>query len=317
MVSVVIPLFNKENSINSTVNSVLAQTYKNFELIIVNDGSTDNSYNVVHKIKDPRICLINQENRGVSVARNEGIRRSKFNLIALLDADDLWHTAFLQDMLKLTEDFPEASLYGCSWAYVSPEGKFTVSDYGLQKDFRGYVSNYFKAGTENILFNASSVVFNKEAFYEIGRFDESLKIGEDLDLWIRFALKKKLAYLNKPLSYYLLGTENRASLRKKNRSECLVWKLSKYKRYEDDNHDFKVFLDTWRYHQVIDFFEGRRNELDEATSLLKEINLKNYAFFWRILRYSPKFTHTFLYRLRNSNLKLKQCIKSWISKFKF
>jgi glycosyltransferase involved in cell wall biosynthesis len=317
MVSVVIPLFNKGNCIERTISSVLDQTYRNFELIIVNDGSTDNSLNAVNRITDTRICVITQENNGVSSARNEGISRSKYDLVALLDADDLWHNSFLEEMVNLTIDFPEASLFGCSWAYINSEGKETVSDYGLQKDFRDYVSNYFKIATENILFNASSVVLDKKAFYELGKFDEALRIGEDLDLWIRFALKKKLAYINKPLSYYLIGAENRASVRSKNREECLVWNLSRYKEYEKLDPDLKKFLDTWRFHQVIDFFEGRRNELDEAKSLIKEINLNNYAFFWKLLRYTPKVAHTFLYKLRIRYINFKRSIKSRISKLKF
>jgi len=90
MVSVVIPLYNKGNCIERTIKSVLDQTYKDFELIIVNDGSTDNSYNNVSQISDPRICLLTQENKGVSSARNEGINRSKYDLVALL-ANLVWH----------------------------------------------------------------------------------------------------------------------------------------------------------------------------------------------------------------------------------
>ena len=90
MISVVIPLYNKEKQIKRTIQSVLTQTFQDFEIVIVNDGSTDNSTIEVEKIKDSRIRLIHQENAGVSAARNKGIEEAKYELIALLDADDEW-----------------------------------------------------------------------------------------------------------------------------------------------------------------------------------------------------------------------------------
>ena len=103
MFSVVIPLYNKELSIGNTIQSVLNQTYQDFEIVVINDGSTDKSLKVVEKINDPRISIINKANGGVSSARNRGIKESNFEWIAFLDGDDLWmenHLKILKDMIE-------------------------------------------------------------------------------------------------------------------------------------------------------------------------------------------------------------------------
>ena len=117
MISVVVPLYNKKSSIKSTIESVLAQTYKDFELIVVDDGSTDGSADVVKSFDDNRIRLISKENGGVSSARNEGIREAKNEFISFLDADDLWDKDFLLEIDKLINDFPEAGILGTSYSY--------------------------------------------------------------------------------------------------------------------------------------------------------------------------------------------------------
>lgn len=115
--SVVIPLYNKEHFVENTIQSVLNQTYTDFEIIIVNDGSTDNSLEIVNKniesFKDAKI--INQENKGLSATRNKGVIRAKGEVIAFLDADDMWHPDFLKHIYNLYITFPEASLYGTDY----------------------------------------------------------------------------------------------------------------------------------------------------------------------------------------------------------
>ena len=101
MISVVIPLYNKEKQIAKTLQTVLNQTYQNFEIVIVNDGSTDGSVEEVLRISDSRIRLVNQENGGVSAARNRGIDEAKGEYIAFLDADDLWDIDHLEVLYQL------------------------------------------------------------------------------------------------------------------------------------------------------------------------------------------------------------------------
>src|SRR5690606_11857402 len=107
MFSIVIPLYNKEQSVTNTLQSVLNQTYTEFEVVIVNDGSTDNSVEKVEAFNDPRIRLIHQANAGVSAARNKGIEEAKFEWIAFLDADDLWMENHLSTLRNMIETYPE------------------------------------------------------------------------------------------------------------------------------------------------------------------------------------------------------------------
>ena len=99
--SIVMPLYNKEREVSTTISSILSQTFKNFELLVVNDGSTDLSVQVVEKITDIRVRIINQENAGVSAARNTGVRLALSELIVFIDADDLWHPDFLATIVAL------------------------------------------------------------------------------------------------------------------------------------------------------------------------------------------------------------------------
>lgn len=207
--SVVIPLYNKEQSISSTINSVLNQTYHNFELIVVNDGSTDNSLQVVSQIEDPRIRIIDKPNGGVSSARNRGIEEAKYEWVAFLDGDDSWDPLFLEKMVKLIVDFPLASFFACKFSFVS-NVKDKPIDNGYNK--RGYVENYFKEAWNYPMLNSSAVVVKKDCFNQIGSFNPKYSRGEDIDMWTRLALNFKFAYEPELLSYYKLDAPNRVCL---------------------------------------------------------------------------------------------------------
>jgi glycosyltransferase involved in cell wall biosynthesis len=304
MISVVIPLYNKENYIVTTLKSVLAQTYSDFEVIVVDDGSGDKSVEAALSTGDSRVRVVSKTNGGVSSARNRGIDEARSRYVALLDGDDIWEPEFLSEMNKLINDFPEASLWGCTWAFIREDGSRHVSDYSIPTGFRAYVENYFITGIENTLFNSSSVVIDKEAFNELGRFDESLTTGEDIDLWFRFALKKRLAYINRCMSYYILGAENRASKVIRSREGCLIWNLDRFREDEKNNPDFKRFLDSWRFAHIINFFRGTRSEVNEITPILNQIDLTRYPVFWRILKPLPKWGQLLLFRTRENYQKL-------------
>src|SRR5690554_4101955 len=124
MFSVIIPLYNKELSITNTVQSVLDQTYQNFEIVIINDGSTDNSIKAVESIKDNRIRLIHQENQGVSAARNRGIQEARYNWIAFLDGDDLWEQSHLQEIILMMLKFPDEKVFVTSFEYSDERPMF-------------------------------------------------------------------------------------------------------------------------------------------------------------------------------------------------
>ena len=145
--SVVIPLFNKENEIKRAIRSVLAQTVKNFELIVIDDGSTDTSAGKVKEFNDTRIRLFTQKNSGVSAARNRGIREAKSDMVSFLDADDEWSREYLETINRLTHKFPDAGLYVTAYQKITPRG-YTVRPQirGLPAPpWEGIIPQYFKS----------------------------------------------------------------------------------------------------------------------------------------------------------------------------
>jgi glycosyltransferase involved in cell wall biosynthesis len=302
MFSIVIPLYNKEKDISSTILSVLAQTYENYELIIVDDGSTDQSLDVVYGFNDSRIRVYSIQNVGVSTARNFGIDKASNKYVALLDADDTWDRYFLESMQKMISLFPDAALYGSAYTIVTKE-KSIIVDYCFPQEYIGCIDNYFKIAVRNILFTSSSVVLNKVKFRSIGGFDSGLKKGEDLDLWIRMALHFPVAYYNIPLVEYRLNSQNRAMNQILAEEYSLIWSLDRYKEYESNNPDFKKFLDSWRLSHIKNYFEGNRKEVTDPEKLFSSIDLSNLSYFWRLMYYSPSLIRGQIYKIRKTFVK--------------
>lgn len=213
MISVVIPLYNKEKQIKRTLQSVLTQTFQDFEIVIVNDGSTDNSTIEVEKIKDSRIRLIHQKNAGVSAARNKGIEEAKYELIAFLDADDEWQSEYLASQYELYQKYPECSIYACNYKFK--DDNENISDTTIRKiPFRehdGILNNYFEvASCSHPPLWTSAVMVRKEAIKIIGGFPQGIKSGEDLLTWAKLATfyqiaYNKLAYAQFNIEGYLLN----------------------------------------------------------------------------------------------------------------
>lgn len=213
MVSVIIPLYNKENLIIETINTVLNQTYSDFELIIVNDGSTDNSVSQVKKINDDRLHVISIENSGVSVARNRGINAAKYEWVALLDGDDWWAPSFLEEMVMAINDYPEYKLFASGRSRVFNTLTERYEHNLLPKEGNTQPINYFKVlATELPLINSSSVIIDKKLFGFAGYFRPQQKKHEDHDLWMRLAINQEVVFVNKNLSFYRKTEIDTASL---------------------------------------------------------------------------------------------------------
>lgn len=193
-VSVVVPLYNKQSTIERALQSVLRQTSPDFEIIVVDDGSTDAGPEIVKRMTDPRIRLVRQPNHGVSAARNRGIAESRARMIALLDADDAWRPEFLETMLGLVERFPEAGIYVSGMCLHYADGSacdlFAVVPGGRTA---GLIEDYFAAPEEGTFAGPSSIMLPKQVLDEVGGFPEGEPLGEDLDLWARIALKHPAA----------------------------------------------------------------------------------------------------------------------------
>lgn len=196
-ISVVIPLYNKELYIKRAIESVLNQSYHNFELIIVDDGSTDNSAHNALSYNDPRILLIKQENKGVSAARNLGILSSKSDLIAFLDADDEWSKNHLEVLMRLRKKFPQAGIYATAWAHSKRKNEIQLAQFAAipQSPWEGILPNYFKsAALGEPPACSSSVCIPRSVFDIVGFFKEGIIMGEDLDMWGRIAIRFEVAF---------------------------------------------------------------------------------------------------------------------------
>lgn len=206
MISVVIPLYNKEKQIAHTLQSVLNQTFQDFEVVIVDDGSTDGSVAVVEKFSNSRIRLICQKNAGVSAARNRGIEEAKSNLIAFLDADDEWKPEYLATQYHLSQKYPECNVFACNYDFRDMKGKITPTI--IRKlpftGEDGILSNYFEvASCSHPPLWTSAVVVKKQAIQAIGGFPVGIKSGEDLLTWARLAVNDKIAYSKISLAVFI------------------------------------------------------------------------------------------------------------------
>ena len=207
------PLFNKAAHIQRALDSILNQSVQDYEIIVVDDGSTDEGAAIVKSITDPRIMLVQQENAGVSAARNRGIRAANNCLVAFLDADDEWKPAFLETCLSLYSKYPQAGAFGTAYEFVLTNGirKKTKFAQAPKEGWEGILPNFFRSILKDFPFNSSSVMVHKEILEELGGFPIEFKLCEDLDLWVRIALKYPIAYSNTCLSLYHLNAENRTS----------------------------------------------------------------------------------------------------------
>lgn len=206
-ISVIIPLYNKAQEIEATLRSVLAQTHLPEEIIVVDDGSTDDSRQKVESISSPLIRLLTQENQGVSAARNRGIKAAKAEFISFLDADDRWYPRFLEQTIKMIEEFPHCGLYSTGFYISSHSGLHPAP--GLSK--RGIVEDFFKESAHCYIAIPSTSTIPRSIFEECGFFPEGMKIGEDLHLWIRIASRHQVCFTPEPLCEYSRVASNRSA----------------------------------------------------------------------------------------------------------
>ncbi len=198
-VSVVIPAYNAMNYLPETIENVLSQTYNDFEVIVVNDGSSDETEQWVSQIKDPRFKLIFQENQGLAGARNTGIAQAKGEYITFLDADDLWEPTKLEKQVCVLEDNPEIALVYTWVAFIDEAGKHTGRVFKNEAE-----GDVWKTLTEHNIVECGSVAMVRRSCFEaVGLFDRNLGSSvEDWDMWLRMASKYHFKVVKEPLVYY-------------------------------------------------------------------------------------------------------------------
>ncbi|EGK02952.1 MULTISPECIES: glycosyltransferase family 2 protein [Dysgonomonas] len=286
--SVVIPLYNKEDSIVKTVKSVLNQEYAQFEIVVVNDGSTDKSLERLSQIQDDRIRIISTENGGVSHARNVGIREAKYEWIAFLDGDDIWEKNYLHEMVLFMEKYSDAQMYGANRYIINKSGDIVRKKCRLNADFMGYLLPYYKyASSMGPLFFLSSTIVNKEKSIEIGLFDETLSFGEDMDFIIRFTFYNKVAFYNRYLIYYRNDSENRAMERVHPFKKTIQYQVleGKYDEFASEDSIFNKYINglALRYLMIpiLDKYKLDKKIIDKYIKRTRtsDIGLKKYILY--------------------------------------
>ena len=259
--SVIIPLYNKAPYVAKAIQSVLSQTFTDYELIIVDDGSKDDSAAVAQKAIDgcDHCRLIRQENAGVSVARNNGVALSKGEYLCFLDADDWWEPTFLEEMKELIDEFPEAGIYGTNYTIVNEaKHKTRVANIGVNEGFeKGYI-NYCQAYAKTMYMplTSISVAIPRWVFLKEEGFPKGIRLGEDFLLWVHLALQYKVAFLNKPLAFYNQDVDgaNRGVGKLHAPSEHMLWNLDDLELMEESNLDYKQLVDNLRVYGLLPYY---------------------------------------------------------------
>lgn len=239
VISVVICSYNRATYLPKSINSVLSQSFKDFEIIIVDDASTDNTSEVVAEVgkKDARVKYFkNEQNLGISKSRNRGVSLSSGKYIAMLDSDDYWiDDDKLQKQFDIISKDKKIALVGTGIVLVNENGE------ELKKDI-------FNTDDESIRhkilsknqFAQSSVLFRKSVFNECGGYDESLIVCEDLDLWLRFGQKYNFANLSEPMTAYLMHPSGISKQNKKKIAVATDRIIEKYKSFYPNYFKAKI-----------------------------------------------------------------------------
>ena len=275
MISIVIPLYNKAAYIGRTLETVLAQTCQDFEVVVVDDGSTDGSADAVRQVTDNRIRLVQQQNGGVSAARNRGIDEARGEYIAFLDADDEWKPTYLETQLQLTKKYPQCDVFATNYEFRDEHGttKPTILRKMSFDSEDGELTNYFEvASCSHPPICSISIMVRKQAIQSVGGFPVGIKSGEDLLTWARLAVRFRIAYSRKALAVFIFD-EN---------------------LFNEDQKQRKP--------ETVDFVG---QELERMCTTYKHINgLKNYVALWHKMR-----ARIFIQK-KNSRNGLKECIKA-------
>ena len=283
MISVVIPLYNKEKSITATLQSVIDQTFTDYEVIVVDDGSTDNSLNVVKEFVeridngwiDDRLTIISQPNAGVSAARNKGIQEAKGKYVTFLDGDDIWDKDFLKAMIMLIEEYPGKSIYGLGCEQIKGGEQPMLKE--------SYYRGVSKWDYPTMAFTGSSACVNKKDAIEVGLFDTRMTHGEDLDMWWRLMLLHGGASDMRPYSFYIQDAENRAMHRVAPLQKHIPYFVDKFAEARAKNIEFRRFFDKEMIQRLYPYlFDSRyRKEAKQLVGIF-DYSLQTGSLKWRL-----------------------------------
>jgi len=198
LVSVIIPTYNSEKFIPCSVASAINQTYPNIEILIIDDGSTDNTKKVVQQLSNPTVRYIKQTNGGPSAARNNGMRQSNGQYIAFLDVDDAWEPSKVAEQVTFFENGNNLSIVATGYTRCDADLR-PIESISLDTSLKGKGIISFRLLLEKNRMPTPSIMIKKEILDQSGVFDENIDFGEDWDLWVRIAQHGEIGYIQTPL----------------------------------------------------------------------------------------------------------------------
>jgi glycosyltransferase involved in cell wall biosynthesis len=291
--SIVIPVYNKERFVSKTIESVLSQTFTDYEIIIVNDGSTDQSEAKISTFKDNRIRYYSKKNEGVALARNFGIEKATADYICFLDADDYWYPTFLETMQRYSSELPEQKVFAAA-IEIETKNKSIPAHYSIESTSDFEIVNFFNASQKECVLWTSSVCIHKSVFEKVGDFDTKIKHGEDTELWIRIGLQFPIVFIRKILARYVYDDK---SISRNTNYYFEQYTFDKYALEEKNNSALKKYMDLNRFSAVIKC--NLHGDWKTAQEIYSKIDLKNLSFKKRILLELPPIMLKPLIRLQH------------------
>ncbi len=296
--SVVIPLYNKEGYILDTLNSVFNQNYQNFEIIVINDGSTDNSLKTLKTISDKRLHCFTIKNSGVSVARNSGIEKAVGSHIALLDADDCWQSNHLSEFIEAINKFPKESIYCNNYKiqFTNRITKDTQFSYLPSSNNIVIIDDFFKSSLLNSIATSSTTCIKKEVLIE-NTYDVTIKSGQDTDLWTKLGVNNSYVFNNTVTVIIDKGVTDSLSKSKNGKYRFIF--TQKYRNEEKNNFYLKKFMDKNRFSVIVRFLHESGNNKQKIAILKNQIDERNLSLKERVFLKLPTFLWIYIIKLKN------------------
>ena len=245
--SVVVPLYNKEKFIERTIKSILNQSFADFELLLIDDASTDSSLKIASTLASAKVKIIKHPtNRGLSATRNTGIQAAKAQYIAFLDADDCWEPNYLETLAALISQYPEAQLYATNYLEIYSELVAIQPKTKLESNDKNFlITDFFKSSLKQPIYCPSSFCVNKVVFEYIGLYNEQITYAEDIEFNIRANSAFQLAYSRFPLVKYSMYSQNQIT--QSSLKDQVIPNFDSFEIITKGNASLKKYLDFHRY----------------------------------------------------------------------
>ena len=313
------PLYNGVHEIHRALHSVLEQRFSDFELIVVNDGSTDGGEKTVRDLNDGRIRVVDQENKGVSAARNRGIAEAQSELVAFLDADDEWKPDFLETISRLHWAFPACSVFATHYVYRELDGSIRspILRRVPRGEWEGVLSNYFEiASHSDPPLWSSAIAVKKSAMRSIGGFPEGIAIGEDLLTWARLAIDHQIAFSKRRCAvFWLRGPLTGFPTRTPELPDRVGKELARLMAHVSpgQQEDFRRYTGMWHRMRASMFVQLDRSDdaLEDIRQMLRFSKTDPRGVTYFLLAKTPRIVRKVVLQIFTFTRTLRRRILKW------